>query len=249
MTPDELKAHAEHHCHRVHGKPVLRPRLWLLCLPKYGGRQDIDGIKDLGSLDYANNSPTNEPIAPFVTDDKPFEKDIPHDRRSVATQLDLDADNNASMTGFVNAFYQSYGVANLAQPPPMGILSPAAAPMSQYLAQHYTLCQRWFAPIPTSTFPNRLMAMCGDTLSDQTAPAIIPDQETVYHYLENLGVRWRVYHQGLPFLLLMKKVWPFLPTDHFRRYEQLAQDIAKEPDGSWPEVILSSQTTSTVPFA
>jgi phospholipase C len=208
-----------------------------LSLPDYGARKDVDGVTDLKGDAYVNASPSNEPIPLFIAADSPLVKDIPHDRASVATQLDVDGDNDASMGGFVKAYYQAAGITGLAKPPPMGILPPTAAPMSAFLAANYTLCDKWFAPIPTSTFPNRLMALCGDTLSDQTGSSIIPDQLTVYQYLANLGVRWRVYHEGLPFLLLMKSVWPFLPTDHFRRYSQLASDMATESDATRPQVI------------
>jgi phospholipase C len=208
-----------------------------LRLPKYGNRTDVDGITDLEADAYVNISPSNEPISPFLAKDGPFVKDIPHDRNSVTTQLDFDQDNTPQMAGFVTAYYRAAGIAGMQYPPPMGILPPDAAPMSAYLAANYTLCDKWFAPIPTSTFPNRLMSLCGDSSSDQTASSIIPNQLTVYQYLESLGVRWRVYHQGLPFLLLMKDVWPFLPTEHFRRFSNLANDFATEPDATRPQVI------------
>ena len=237
MNQAELKAHVDTIVIVMMENRSFDHVFGSLRLPDYGHRAEVDGIEALRSLQYANNSPSNELIYPFISKDAPFVKDIPHDRASVARQLDLDGNNDASMSGFVKAYFQAAGTSGVENTPPMGILPPDAAPMSAYLAANYTLCDKWFAPIPTSTFPNRLMSLCGDTLSDQTASSIIPDQRTVYHYLTDLGVRWRVYHQGLPFLLLMKNVWPFIPTEHFRRYSSLANDIATEADSAWPEVI------------
>ena len=237
MNHNELKAHVDTIVILMMENRSFDHLFGSLRLPEHGNRADVDGLVDLGSIDYVNSSPSNELIHPFIAADGPFVKDIPHDRASVAMQMDLDSNDDASMSGFVKAYYKAAATSGVEKPPPMGILPPAAAPMSAFLAANYALCDRWFAPIPTSTFPNRLMSICGDTLSDQTTSSIIPDQKAVYHYLTELGVRWRVYHEGLPFLLLMKNVWPFIPTDHFRRYSSLANDIATEADSTWPQVI------------
>ena len=121
-----------------------------LRLPDYGKRADVNGIDALDNFAYANSSPSNEPFYPFLAKDGPFVRDIPHGRDVVAVQLELDADKNAQMDGFVRAYYADAQTSGVITPPPMGILPPTEAPMSAFLAQNYTLCDNWFCPIPTS---------------------------------------------------------------------------------------------------
>jgi phospholipase C len=40
-------------------------------------------------------------------------------------------------------------------------LTPKNLPVSSFFAKQYLVCNRWFAPLPTSTQPNRLVAMSG----------------------------------------------------------------------------------------
>ena len=47
----------------------------------------------------------------------------------------------------------------------------------------------------------------------------LPDQITVYDWLLDRGVRWRVYAAGLPFFALMPRLSTLVLTSHFRRLE------------------------------
>jgi hypothetical protein len=72
-----------------------------------------------------------------------------------------------------------------------GLLTPRSVPATGALAGKYTVCNRWFACVPTSTAPNRLMSMCGYTDIRDTGISV-PDQDTVYDWLIRHGVPWRV---------------------------------------------------------
>jgi len=116
-------------------------------------------------------------------------------------------------------------------------LRPADLPTTSALADQYTVCDRWFSCVPTSTAPNRLMAMCGTTALRDTR-TFLPEQTTVYDWLHDRGVRWRVYSAGVPFFALMLRVLGrWLLTHHFRRLGDLARDLATEAPGDRPEVI------------
>ena len=171
--------------------------------PQYGGRTDVEGIEDLGNPAYRNASGDGVAIAPFWMPDATLSSDVPHDKASVATQLAFDGDaKRFLMNGFVLA-YEAKGHGAAGTPAPMGLLRPEDLPTTSALAAQYTVCDHWFACLPTSTAPNRLMSMCGDTTIDDTRE-LLPDQPTVYDWLSAHGVRWRVYHAGLPFLMLMQ---------------------------------------------
>jgi phospholipase C len=81
------------------------------------------------------------------------------------------------MTGFVKAFEDEFHTA-VSKPVVLGLLCPEDVPATGKLAAQYTVCDNWFACIPTSTAPNRLMSMCGFT-SHRDTGILLPDQTTV----------------------------------------------------------------------
>jgi len=204
--------------------------------PQHGNRPDVDGIEDTGNPAYLNPSTDGVGIAPSFVDDAPFESDLPHDKPAVASQLAYaPVTGSFLMNGFVQAFENEFHT-SVDNPPVMGLLTPQSLPTTGALAAQYTVCDRWFACLPTSTAPNRLMSMCGDTDIDETG-TLLPDQTTVYDWLLRHGVRWRVYAAGLPFLTLMKRLAPLLLTSHFRRLGELKDDVLNDPADQWPQVI------------
>jgi phospholipase C len=229
MTPDELRDRIDTIVVVMMENRSFDTVLGHLRHPAYGNRTDIDGIDDLANPAFVNPS-THGPRPPFWRPDAPTQTDMPHDKGSVQTQL-----AGYAMTGFVTAFEELYGI-QTATPPVLGALRPADLPTTHALATAYTVCDRWFACLPTSTAPNRLMSMCGYSDLDDTKH-LVPDQDTVYEWLTAKRVPWRVYHAGLPFLILMPTVAPQVLTDKFRRLDKLAGDWASEPAADRPQVI------------
>jgi hypothetical protein len=108
-------------------------------------------------------------------EDKPLDSDLPHDPDAVAKQLAYsEVMGSYLMTGFVKAFEDEFHTA-VSKPVVMGLLRPADVPATSKLAAHYTVCDNWFACIPTSTAPNRLMSMCGFTNHRDTGVLLRPD--------------------------------------------------------------------------
>jgi phospholipase C len=81
------------------------------------------------------------------------------------------------------------------------------------------------------------MSMCGATELRDTH-ILVPNQYTVYHWLSDHGISWRVYAAGLPFFALMPRMAPLVLSSHFRRLSELPGDIAAATDpADWPQVI------------
>lgn len=206
---------------------------------QFGGRADIDGIPSLLDPNLANPSSNGTLVRPFITRDAPFTNDLPHERPFVTMQLaSSPITGGPSMTGFVKAYELATGTSGVIDPPPMGLLTPSDLPTTAFLAREYAVCDRWFAPIPASTQPNRLMAISGYTERDNTISGLLPNQETLFDWLSAHGVPWRVYSAGLPFFALMPKLWPELLTDRFRRLSALSFDFLHEADATRPKVII-----------
>ncbi len=190
-----------------------------LSLAAYGGRADIDGVSNPADPRLANPSANGTMVFPFVTRDGPLATDLPHERPFVTTQLaHSTVSGGFAMNGFVAAYEQFTQTSGQLQPPPLGMLTPPDLPVTSFLATQFAVCDRWFAPLPTSTQPNRLMALSGYTMRYATENGLLPAQDTLLDWLDRHKVRWRVYSAGLSFFTLMPKMWPGLLTDRFRHH-------------------------------
>jgi phospholipase C len=205
-----------------------------LSLPQFGGRTDVEGLKDPDTNPAFANEYDHQIYRPFLMADTPFTSDLPHSRPEVQTQLAFRR-TRATMSGFVQAYVDlTHSVVE--NPPPLGYLAPTSVFMSNFLALNYVVCDRWFAPLPADTQPNRAVAWTGSSLVDDTKARIIPHRDLVLDWLTSRGVRWRVYHSGLSFFLLFGLLEPALTTN-FRSIRHLAGDLLTErPEGA-PQVI------------
>jgi phospholipase C len=210
-----------------------------MCLSEFGGRSDLDGVKSLVDPNNANPSSNGTLAFPFIMKDGPLTNDLPHERDFVAMQLASSAIvGGPTMTGFVKAYEKATGTSGVNDPPPMGLLTPPDLPATGFLAREYAVCDRWFAPLPASTQPNRLMALSGYSERDFTISGLLPNQDTLFDWLDRHQVPWRVYSAGISFFTLMPKLWPALLTDKFRRLSALSFDFQHEPANEQPHVIV-----------
>lgn len=210
--------------------------------PAYQGR--IEGIKPQEEwLDQVAN-PYGDHLSfkPFHFLD-PFSKldaDPPHGRDEIKNQMGPPAGDVFPMKGFVQNYATAPGAASLTpdKPPPvMGYYGKDEAPVTDFLARNFAVCDRWFAALPASTHPNRFMAMSGVTPIDGTLIPL-PHRPLVYDWLGERGVRWRVYHETIPFFAMMRQWIPaVLAGDRFRPLEQLRYDIENDPPEELPQVI------------
>ncbi len=205
-----------------------------LHLPQYGNRADIEGLVDPATTTAYDNFYDNQVYKPFPMVDRVLPHDLPHTRSTIATQMDV-INGQATMAGFVTS-YVNDTQSVVQQPPPMGFQIPAGVPVTSFLASEYLVCNRWFAPVPTGTQPNRAVAFTGTTMIDDNVTGLIPHGQLVLDWLSEHDVRWRVYHSGLSFFLLFDPLKEFFGT-HFRRVHDLARDFQEERSSQAPQVI------------
>jgi phospholipase C len=161
----------------------------------------IMGIANAVAAGYANLFNAT-PYAPAPRIDPAVPVDPLHEREDIRSQMRFNPDDKM-MTGFV----ADYATVSPADPYPVGQYYGAAqVPMTDFLARQFCVCDHWFACLPASTQPNRLMAASGYTLRDHTTSQLFDDQDLVYDWLDAHGVSWRVYSEGFPFFALMPKI-------------------------------------------
>jgi phospholipase C len=184
----------------------------------------------------------NSGVEPFAFEVQQIE-DLPHEMATIALQLGRPATPGGlcPMDGFVES-YRSRRPAPADARLVMGHYTASSVPMFDFFARNYTVCDRWFAALPTGTQANRLMAMGGATSITDNAPLFLPDQPRVYDWLSEHGVTWCAYQSGhyLPFFALMRKwqdeIANSLALDalvahahpRFRRLSNLARDWQTE---------------------
>jgi phospholipase C len=83
----------------------------------------------------------------------------------------------------------------------IGYYGETQLPFLSTLAQAYTTCDHWFAPILAETFPNRMFLWAGQTdrLSNTLAISQLP---TIFDALSRKGISHRYYFGNIPFLAL-----------------------------------------------
>ena len=202
--------------------------------PQYGNRADIEGLVDPAATTAYDNFYDNQVYKPFPMADKVLPHDLPHTRKTIATQMDV-TNGQATMAGFVTAYVNETQSA-VDQPPPLGFQVPPGVPITRFLADEYLVCNKWFAPVPTGTQPNRAVAFTGNTMIEDNVTGLIPHDQLVLDWLTDHNVRWRVYHSGLSFFLLFDPLMDFFDTQ-FRRIHDLARDFQDEQTGRFPQVI------------
>lgn len=123
--------------------------------------------------------------------------------------------NNADATiGFITDISNSVGPNDPADLETagaiMGYYDKESVPSYDSLARQFVVCDRWFAAIPTDTFPNRLYAMTGGsgglltTPSDASVASDPPayPMKTIFEVLQDHGVDWNMFFSDLPFPLV-----------------------------------------------
>ena len=214
---------------------------------EYANGTSVEGLRDPLTQQAYENLYEGSPYYPFLMADGPLPSDPPHERQSVETQLAYSpVTGTYSMSGFVEAYYQSTPVSRTQTPEPMGFFPPSAVPIMNVLANNFAVCDRWFAALPTGTQPNRLMALTGASRVDDTRDQLLPAGPTLLDWATSREVRWRVYHAGLSFFILLGRFDQVLGPN-FRAFEQLAYDVGHEAADLFPQLILIEPSYADAP--
>jgi len=206
----------------------------------------VDGLKEPLQREAYENLFEGESYYPFLLRDHPLSSDLPHDRREVLAQLALSpVTQNYTMGGFAASYFDATPTNRTTTPDPLGFLGPDDVPITRFFADNFAVCDRWYAPLPTSTQPNRIMALCGSTRTDETKGIFPPTDTILLEWLSARNVRWRVYHSGISFFALLGRLEIFGPS--FRTIDRLAADVAHEGVTDFPQVIIVEPSYADAP--
>jgi phospholipase C len=131
--------------------------------------------------------------------------------------------NDGAMDGFLRQYEATHG--DGIAPEALGYLTGAHIPWTWALADGATVCDRWFCSLLGPTWPNRLYLHSGQSngLSKNEVPPEGFNWPTIYHRLNDKGVKWRYYFSDLP----VAGLWKDLVSDETtHRLEQFFDDAA-----------------------
>jgi phospholipase C len=213
--------------------------------------KSVEGLRtDAAWLATFTNEDQGRSIQSFLSDNPytmPAEFDPPHERANVAANLGPLQNGTYPMTGFAGAIPTSISNDPDVRKLVMSYFGAAQVPISHFFAQNFTICDHWYSSLPAGTQPNRLMSMGGVSLIDVNHD-ILPAQDLIYDWLNQRGISWRVYHQGIPFFTMMLKWVPeILLTDHFRNFDDLENDLMNTPPDELPQVLFIEPTYQDAP--
>jgi len=195
----------------------------------------VDGV--LQDTRYANTS-QGKIYQPFELRDGVLPDGLSDHRESAKIALGRKLiTGKYTMDGFVRAYYSSPEAQRSQRPLPMAFLRAADAPVTNFLARNYAICDRWFAPLPTGSIPNRLMATCGVSNLSDTPSNLLSYHPTVFDWMNERGLRYRVYHDGLSFFTLCPWMLDDVAGDRFRDANRLGEDVLHESDKTFPQLI------------
>jgi phospholipase C len=137
----------------------------------------------------------------------------------------------ADMSGFL----ADYATLNPTDPDQiMQSYSPDQVPVISQIAKAFAVSDAWYASVPCQTWPNRGFVHTGSSDGHINNDDYEPyDIETIFNLLEDQGLTWMVYNDGLaPSLVhvMFPKLW--LEADHFgdmKAFYALCQQPATAP--------------------
>ena len=202
----------------------------------------LDGFTGLpmdGSLTHTNYANTSQGriYQPFELRDGVLPEGLSDDREAVKMSMGKNKGNAYAMDGFVRAYYRQNEAQRSQRSLPMAFLRGSDAPVTNFLARNYAICDRWFAPLPTGSIPNRLMAMSGESNLVDTPSNLLSYHPTLFEWMNARRLRYRVYHDGLSFFTLCPWMIDDVAGDRFRDAGRLADDFSKESDATFPQFV------------
>lgn len=162
-----------------------------------GGRQDVDGLTGNEVNHHMGNPHKPQRMASPIMNGDPC-----HEWDCVKEQLDNQ--NGGFVENYANHVVNNPEII-------MNYFNAADVPVYDHLAREFSICDRWFCPIPGPTQPNRAYALAGTSESIKTN--FTPQEllmgsgwtaPTIFQFLPN-DVTWRYYSHDIAGLRFFKK--------------------------------------------
>ena len=182
------------------------------------GRTDVDGLKGGETNPGANG----EDVEVFHLDTRQKLHHLPHKWEPMH-----DAFNDGRNDGFVLAHHEANKEESLtAGPEVMGFLKREDVPVMYELADHYSLCDRWFCSVMGPTWPNRFFMHAASSGGRQSnRPKFFLD--SVWGKLRDKDLKGKNYFSDLP--------WAAAAMGKIRGFSRLSSFFKDAQNGELPD--------------
>lgn len=188
---------------------------------------DLDGIPPDGAPRTDRHSKTGKLYQQLPNEERQLNPSPLHEHADVMLQI------SNGMSGFIDDYATVPGSKEESYPAVMGYYPMDFLNVLHTLARNFTICDKWFCSLPGPTWPNRFFvhsATCNghvampDGFYHPELPSLHQPQDTIYNRLQDKGISWGIFHNGLSQALLLEKLWDhplhFHPIERF--YEMCA---------------------------
>jgi phospholipase C len=196
-----------------------------------GGRDDVDGLKAGMSNPYQGEREIHHLDRTELGGEA---EDPGHSGADVKQQLESDNSGFAANFAAHAAHYvQAHGGP---EPDPglvMGYYDGSDLPVYDFIAQQFTICDRWFSSVPGATWPNRLYAAAGraeGSHDDKKLP--LYSLPSFARFLDRREVDWRWYSFDPGTLRLVDPAYRFGEHRHFAFFDKRKLSLREETAGS-----------------
>jgi phospholipase C len=196
---------------------------------------DLEGIPPQGSPRIDRDGKTGKEYMQLPNKEQQLDPSPQHEHRNVMLQI------SKEMSGFIDDYAAVPGSKEADYPAIMGYYPMDFLPVLHTLARNFTICDQWFCSLPGPTWPNRFFvhsATCNGHVSmpdgfyHPDIPALHQPQDTIYNRLQDKGISWGIFHNGMSQALLLEKLWDH-PL-HFHPIERF-YEMCQNPDNpSYP---------------
>ncbi|GAB4824828.1 Non-specific phospholipase C4 [Ancistrocladus abbreviatus] len=125
----------------------------------------------------------------------------------------------------------------------MNGFKPELVPVYKELISQFAVCDRWFAPVPASTQPNRLYVHSATShgLTSNDTKKLIEGfpQKTIFESLDEAGYTFGIYYQYPPSTLFYRNLRKLKYLKHFHDFELDFKNHCKE--GKLPNYVVVEQ--------
>ena len=167
------------------------------------GRTDLEGLRASdGCTDGKGRRCLVTPMQSNRAGSWPYGP--PHHWRDIAVQMSLKTPND--MQGFVVSHAKRYPK-DQRPDDVVRYLTRGQQAATYFLADHYTICDHWFSPLPADTIPNRLYSVCGQAGGLRSDPKGLLSIPSIFDRLTKKG-DYKIYAGTLPLLFVLKGLPP-----------------------------------------
>jgi len=112
----------------------------------------------------------------------------------------------------------------------MGYFPAGSFPVYEYIADNFTICDQWYASLPSCTLPNRAFGLCASSdghINNRCRgdrQRIVYKCPTIFDHLNDAKLPWKVYYNDTPLSIMLEHQLTPKNIRNYDHFEQFSKD-------------------------